>query len=64
MKPLKNKHRFYIVHIRLLNQSLIAESPLLLGLLLCQDMVLIRMLMHNLSRACHFESLLGTGFRF
>jgi hypothetical protein len=64
MKPLKNKHSFDIVHIRLLNQSMVAESAFLLRFLLGQDMIFISMLVLNFSGACNFKSLLGTGLRF
>lgn len=43
---------------------MVSESPLLLGFLLCQDMILISMLVLYLSCARNLESLLGAGLCF
>jgi hypothetical protein len=59
IKPLKNKHISYTVHIRLIYESFASETSLLLGLLFCQDVILVSMLKLNLTGASDFESLLG-----
>ena len=64
LNQLKYKHRFYIVHVGLLHQSLLAEAAFLLGLFLRQNMILEGALVLDLSRAGNFESLLRAGLRF
>jgi hypothetical protein len=59
IKPLNNKHISYAIHIRFINESFACESPLLLGLLLRQDVIFVSMLKLNLTSASDFESLLG-----
>jgi hypothetical protein len=59
IKPLKNKHISYAVHIRLIYEAFASESSLLLGLLFRQDVILVSMLKLNLTSAGDFESLLG-----
>jgi hypothetical protein len=60
IKPLKHEHGLYVVHIRLVNQGLVAKSSFLLGFLLRQDVILEGTLMLNLTSARHFETLLGS----
>lgn len=59
-ETLKNKHGFYIVHIRLRNQSLVAESPLLLCLLLGEDVIFKSALTLDFTSASHFKALFGS----
>jgi hypothetical protein len=60
IKPLKHQHGLYIVHIRLVNQGLVAKSSLLLGFLLRQDVIFEGALMLNFTSARHFKTFLGS----
>jgi hypothetical protein len=58
-KTLKDKHVFYILHICLMNQGLVAKSSFLFGFFFSQNMIFKGILALYFTSASHFEAFLG-----